>query len=506
MAFCASKSFARAAAPVCLLLLVSCTEQLPVGGALSDIGVLEGRITEAGVPVPAKISFFGASESPYSSEFAIQADSTGWYRAEMPLGRYSYSLSVDGVSGPWYSWQDTVTVGRAVRRWDLARGRARISLGLPSAFDQQAIGLRVDAPWVTSSHQTTAVAEAASFDLRLMKPADYTMKLNPDVTGESLYLPDNGNPTAAQTMRVGTDAVVEYAFDFRGRHASLTGRVISSPLLRGQDMRVEVMIGTDIRRALVTCGDDGAFRLDLLAPEPVRLRADHQDVERWFGGDSFSTATVYDLSPGVHLTDANLSSGGLRVRFEGPGDLVDNAGSMLILDDAGVEHLVPNTTSNPIVVENLRPGPIRLRVLGGCEGQPWLSQWYDGQATPEEATTPDIVAGQLTDVVVTLAGGGAISGTLAFNDDNPPWSVPASVHDTDGHRLCPGNVRFWGHSFSFRGLSDGEYLLAIYLGSTPWWYPGTWELVDAEPASIVDGGTVTGLVWRLPFPYGKASP
>lgn len=500
------RAAALAVLAACLGLLGSCTDETPAGNGLSDIGVIEGRVTECGLPVPATVTFRDGL-SPFSHiEVSVQADSSGWFHAELPLGLYGYFLSIDNVNGPRNIDADTVLVGRAIRRKDLARGRAQVGLSLPAVCEGGYCWLDLDARGIGFSRGAFVTDGALRFDLRLMPPAAYALRLDAGFVMGDVLVHTEANPALAESLRVVTDAVATLTHDFRGDYCSLSGRVTGTPNLRGDRVRISAVTANGRQRGSMTCEDDGTFRLDLITPEPLRLRAGVESIEQWFGGDSFENATVFDLQPGLHLDGINLTGGGLRVSFDGPGDLVRNEASVLVVEENGAEHLINNSSANPLVIENLRPGRVRLQVLGGCVRQRWQMQWYGGGASADEATWLDIVTGQLLDVSLTLATGGAITGTLVSTNNRDLYGMAVALHDLDGHRLCPNTLTMRDGQLDLPGIGDGDYLLGLYLSSTPWWYPGTWARSEAVPVSIVDGGTVSGLVWPLPFPYLKVAP
>lgn len=498
------RAIALAGVTACLVLAAACVEDTPTGGDRSEIGVIEGRITEAGLPIAAGISFSNNQGDWPDVRVTVVADSTGWYRAELPLGLYRRSISVDNANTPCCSSADTVLVGRTVRRRDFALGRARLTITLPPVYDDRYAWLRIESPGLGNSYGVTVRDGAATYDLRLLPPGDYTMRVNPDGRMEYVHVPSDDDPARPDTLRVGAEAVTERTIDFRARHASITGRVNGGALLRDGAVRVEAVGATRGPRGSVPCDVNGFYRLDLLLPEPVRLRSSCGALIRWFGGDTVGDATLHDLQPGDDLTAVNQSAGVLRVRFDGPGDLVENEALAFMREEDGTETVLDLSPQNPLVVGNLRPGRIQLFVAGGCAGQPWQPQWYDGAQGVEDATFLDIVDGQVTDVAMTLTAGGTISGTLSYTGD--PWSMSIALRGVDGGRICPTTVRPRNGKFELPGLPDGDYRLALYLGSSPWWYPGTWSLNEAALLSIVDGGTVSGLVWPLPFPYAKPAP
>ncbi len=210
--------------------------------------------------------------------------------------------------------------------------------------------------------------------------------------------------------------------------------------------------------------------------------------------------------PGANAEGVDFAGGGLSVGFAGPGVRIANAADLVLVDPDGQEFEVSNYSQNPLLIDNLRAGQWRLYTPGGCAGEPWQPQWWENAADLAHATPLNIVAGQVLDLTVTLVSGGSVSGTMVRRAGTGLWLLSISPCDLAGNPLCVPPATTWNESFELVGIPDGEYLLAIYLTPTPWWYPGTWERAEADTVRVVDGGDVTGLSWTLPFPYKGAAP
>ena len=504
------------ALPAALALLAAgCTEELPPVGSLSDIGVVEGRVTECGQPLAALIRFEGAEDGPLSATVVAQADSTGWYHAELPLGRYRYRLRYGNSLAPSNSSVDTVAVGRVVRRLDLARGRAQVTVSLPAEVESLAVEVnlqgsvrRVDGG--LASYYASAGGqledETATCDVRLLPPARYALTLDCQNGPWDIVIPQPGATTTPDTVRVGLDEVARFSFDFRPRYATLAGRVSGCPGLSPDSYVVELGSLNGVQIAHGSCRADGTYRLAILNPQPARLRVHHVYADLWYGGYDQYTADVIDLRQGARLAGYDLASGGLRLRFQGPGDRLDNAADLALIDPLGNSHQVYNYNQGDLLIGNLLPGDWRLQVLGGCGGEPWLPQWWQGAADQDSATPLTIVAGARLDLDLTLDAGGTIRGTFVRGSDEWFSSAEVAVHDLDGERLCWRTRGYVSDGFEFSGVADGTYLLGMYVNSLPWWYPGTWDRAQAQAVTVAGAGVVEGLAWRLPFPYKGARP
>jgi hypothetical protein len=313
----------------------------------------------------------------------------------------------------------------------------------------------------------------------------------------SYYLPGTHLIAEADSLHVGA-APVTYDVDTRSRHARLEGRVTGSWQTSGQSMEVRAYAPGQQRRGRAACDPDGSFRLDLIAPVFVRLSAVCGVVERWYGGASYATATWHELAPGQVTAGLEMREGGLRLRFEGPGLLVDNVGDVELVHPDGTRQLLYLSRENPALVPNLAAGDYRLYVMGACGRDPWVAQWYDGAAEEEGATTLTVVEGAFTDATIRQQAGGVLSGRFTGDPNLASASRHIRLYRGDGAPLCSGPAYFWDGTFSWPGLPDGEYLLGTTVFGSTWWFPGTWDAAAAGRITIIDGGTVAGLAWLVP--------
>jgi len=488
-----------------LLCLGACTGELADVGPLSDVGVVEGEVREAGLPVPAIVRFRDLHTEGLDVAVTVHADSTGWYRAALPLGDYLLTLSTP--EGPYYanSGKDTVRVGRAVRRLDIERGRARVAVRLPAVYDESRAWLNLWSP----SHRATQGVDTddglAEFDLRLVPPGAYTMRLRAGEGAIEFYLPGSYLISDADTLRVGTGDAF-YELDLCDRHVSVSGRITGSWRSQNLEMRACLDAAGERTPASVYCEADGSFRLDLLVPEPVKLFSECAYVKQWYGGNTEATATVFDLQPGDHLTGIDLTEGSLRLRFEGPADLLDNSAQFLLRSEDGVDLPLPWFEGNPTVVPNLSPGRYRLYIFGHCRGEPWQPQWYEGAVDEAGAQPVDIEAGGVRDVTVALLAGGSISGMFTRDGGLLPYGLGVTVRDRDGEPLCDRTAYMAEGQLRLVGLADGEYYLSVVFANATWWYPGTAVFAEATRLTIIDSGAVTGVVWPLPSPKQRSTP
>jgi hypothetical protein len=345
----------------------------------------------------------------------------------------------------------------------------------------------------------------AAFDLRLVPPGAYIMRLRANDETSEFYLPGTHQLSDADTLRVGTGETV-YELDLRDRHVSVSGHITGS--WQPQELRMKAsLVAADGRTPVgVSCEADGSYRLDLLVPEPVKLYTQCASVGQWYGGATEATATVFDLQPGDHLNGVDLTEGSLRLRLEGPADRLVNHAQFLLRREGGADLQLSWLDGNPTVVPNLSPGRYRLYLYGHCRGEPWQPQWYESAAREAGAQPVDIEAGGIRDVTVALLAGGSISGRFTRDGGLLPYGLNVMVYDRDGVTVCDRADYMAEGQLRLDGLADGEYYLSVVFAGAAWWYPGTAVFTEATRLTITDGGAVTGVVWPLPAPKRGATP
>ncbi len=497
---------ARTALPLLLALLVlsACMSDLPPSGPGSDIGVVEGRVRESGVGLPAQVEF-ACEDTPQYARLMVVADSTGWYRAELPTGLYQVRLYLDHVAGGRYVDTDTIVVGRCVRRRDIERTRGRVTVALPPEFEHQTVSLALVGRDCRSSAMATVTDGVAAFDLRLLPCAKYVMRFSPPFRSEPFYLPSTYVSAAADTLDA-THGPASHAFDLSASAARISGHVAAGQVRAGRLLYIEAVNALGRVVSYDWIEGEGNYDLWTFVPEPMRIDLRSGDVENWFGGGRWANATVFDLQPGQHVEDVDFNPGGISVRFVGPGDLVPAYHGLVLRREDGSELDLGRRYENPVVVPNLPPGSYRLYTAGTCDGDPWQSQWYPAVADSGDAVPVVVEAGSMNSVDMRLAAGGSIAGTFAGENASHWFTHAVTLQDADGRDLCGGSVYMYYGAFSFGGLPDGAYRLSLAWSGGRYWYPGTFDQAQATPLVISGGNAITGLVWMNPSKSAEAQP
>lgn len=497
-------SFAPILAGLLILSTVtSCTDDFPPFCPPYHVGAVEGYVREAGVGVAAEVRAVAQGGATSGSTFAVTtADSTGWYRLELPSGLYRLEASLPRLVSYSSDSRDTLRVAQGVHRFDLLRGRAEITIAMPAELEGLQHWLRLRGRGYGSSQLGGSPADGVvRFSFRLQRTGTYAMTLTADNMDQECYLPGTVDYRAADSLTVGADTVSRYAADFRALYASIGGRVTGSWQEAGRGApEVDALANPTVWIGRAYCLSDGSFTLHFLVPREVRLYTVLTGVQQWIGGNSLADARVFALQPGDRITDVTLVESGIGIRLEGPGDLLYYRTSVVVRNEAGEEFRPYSTSANPLAVCNLRPGRYYVHLDGRCDHQIWAPQWYGGADRWEDATPVDLGVGELRQIVVDLVEGGRIAGDLLTADGSRPEYSSILLLDADDEPVCEyGTTTIHDGAFDFPGLGDGDYRLAV--SDYPhdlWWWPGTYDPEAAEPITIVGQAAVSGLRWSLP--------
>ncbi len=175
----------------------------------------------------------------------------------------------------------------------------RINAFLDSGVDQGNLRIYVDA---------RAVDGQAVFFFPCVPAAQYRMHISASRTW--FWLPGSYVETEGARITVVADEETVYQGripDLAGIHGTVTGSWqqmnMYPPMLRLFD-------GDSTWIATGDGADDGTYQLWALAPLRGRLLITIEDHSRWHGGNSFDTATEFDLHPGDD-TEVNIVESGI---------------------------------------------------------------------------------------------------------------------------------------------------------------------------------------------------
>ncbi len=508
-----AKSALLLLALLALLALGSCTGEPEPDVALFEVGAVEGYVLVAGQGQAMDVTARLFMSDPYGWSDWIQArtqsDSTGWYRLELPTGRYLLDTQNSATGSTGDSRADTVQIDPSVLRHDLRRGLARVRVRVPPELEARYCYLDLENDTSYDARDSDRVEDGwAEFEIQALEPGSYVMQLFGPEIGDGIYLPGTLEAAAADTLVVGLEAAAVYEMDFTDTCATISGRVTGSwQVAPALSMRVAAFSSAAREVADADCDAEGRYVIVQLFPLDVRLRFSCNGTNRWYGGDSFETAAPFALQAGDRLTGVDAVEGGLEIWLDGPGDLAQRQVTVSLADSAGNLLMSTITWRNPVRIGNLEPGRYLLRLDGVCNRQSWAGQWFDGAASPADATPVDVVAGERRRLDVALAPGGSISGMAQGAGGADPGSLWVALCDDRGVPWCQSRSYADDGAFAFAGLADGDYYLNLELdGGVLWWYPGSYDFGGAVALGIVDHSAVTGLTWTLPAPAGGSLP
>ncbi len=501
-----SSAFIVAGALLALLFLGSCNSETPTMCPTTGVGVLEGYLRVTGQGLTARIEARDLEgPNPRNIVAATTTDSTGWYRLELPTGLYQLVVSPNSSSSSTSELYDTIRVLPRVFRFDLKRGRAEIRISMPDDQEGGRFSLRLRNPDLGSMNESARVEEGVLvFEFPALVPAVYTMDFDGGDLVDNYYLPGFDDSSDADNLEVDLDNAAVYEADFRDSYASISGSITGSWEISGPGLMPDMEVVSPDSQ-LVGRGQhnyDGTFTCGFLLPRTVLLRSEYRRVIQWIGGETFETARVFDLQPGDRITGVTVVESGIKVYLDGPGNLTLHRPVVTIRAASGEEFHPDSNFDNPFVISNLRSGRYYLYVEGYCENAIWASQWYGGAESFDGAVAIDLAEGELRQITMELVRGGRIEGNLLRSDGTRPRYVNYGLFDPAGEPECPGSYQWRSFDqgiFSFQGLGDGDYFLAVQTGGDEiWWYPGTRLFSEATPLAIENHTDLTEINWVLP--------
>ncbi len=491
-----------------LLLFAACQEDTCTPCPQYDVGRVEGYVLAAGQGMTMTVGarpLFGPQNGEVVVETTSGAD--GWFQLDLPSGEYRLEIDPHGGIHHSGSYRDTVHVGRGINRHDLLRGQAQVKVRVPD--DLEGREFRMDLPGTNDySGQVNAIVQNGllQFDFPLLWPGTYEMRMGA-THNSTFYLPTEPGVPGDGSLVVGTENTAIFEIDMSEVYASIEG-TISGSWQQAEGNYMKVILVTDDNQSLasVHCQEDGTFQCDVFVAQPVRLYSSCNQIEQWFGGDSFETAQVYDIQPGQRLTDISLVESGILLQLEGPGIQLNHDTEILLRDESGRTFTTPHQGAGPFLICNLMPGSYYLHVSGFCDGETWAPQWFGG-GDLSSAVPIDLMEGELREITMALEEGGRIEGQLLDPDSQPITDAYYQIQDESGEVLCRNWWSWMGGSMHFSGLPDGTFFVAAGVqGYAPYYYPGTTNFAEATPLVIADHIAVTDLQWTLPAEATEVSP
>ncbi len=492
------------------VLLAACDEGTYCPGYA--VGAVEGYVTSVGEGFAVKVEAEAVGgEFDGRRIMTTESDSTGWYRMDLPSGFYRIRTDLDDGYLPDSDPRDTVTVETGIRRIDLQRGRAVMTAVMPAFYEGKSFGVTFDGIEPGYAIESEVVIDGRlSYTAPLLMPGSYRIRLHNWSLDVEIWMPGVSVMSDGDIIEVTTESVVEYGIDFTESFASISGAVTGSWLetnLSRPKVHIHAMDYRELGNA--RCDEDGLYMCPLFMPQPVRLRVRLDGRDNWIGGESFETATVFDVQPGDSLTDVDLVESGIHVQVLESGGLeFDTAIIELYDQDLDQVHWVPASTDSRLIC-NLDPGRYYLYLNGSCTDQAWAAHWYGGTSDPATATPIDLASGVLDSLELDLAPGARIFGTVTDAEGAPVPLIDAGLYLGADMPLCTGYAQFRYFetgAFEFTGLGEGEYYAGLIHRGVIWWYPGTATFAAAWPVFVEDGAATEIVDWRLPPSEEKSAP
>ncbi len=271
---------------------------------------------------------------------------------------------------------------------------------------------------------------------------------------------------------------------------------------------------------------DGTYAISGLAPGSYRVAfsvpfgSDANYIAQYYGGTSWANASLVTVTEGVTKSGVNSAMhAGARI----VGEVVAAAGKAplesieaCVFATGGAGELVRCRQSGPdgkYLIAGLPSGSYEVRFAAGFgEVSPgefgrlnYVTQYFSGKAGKAEADPVTATAGLTTsEVDAEMEVGGAVAGLV---------TDAVSTEPVEGVEACPypaGSQSAEGCDFTDE---DGEYEIvglatgSYRIGFTPsfgdqvhalQYYDGKATLAAANPLSVVQGGTVSGVDAELP--------
>jgi hypothetical protein len=506
-----SYSILGVAAAVLLATLIGCEDDSTTGPDCGKEQIV-GRITAPALPVRANVIASRVRDplDPLGSsifEARVVTDSSGSYLLSVIPGRYIIQISVRGASGVsgWLrqgslsrSEPDTLVVeeGGDPVRADLTLGALHLELDTPANIEGESMQatLRGDATEYLYIHaDAQAIDGKAVFDFPFVPARTYTVGVHG--FDWAFLLPGTYSEAEGEeiTIQAGQETVHQAAFPaFATIHGSITGSWQQMDL---GTPTVSVYTTDSTRVGEADTDQYGGYRFWLLAPLHVRLLISINYYHRWYGGNSFATATEFDLEPGEDV-EANVVESGIAGELD-TGERGYAYDSIRLCDSSGSVIAESGTSGrvNLFRFANLLPGTYFIHIP---QGSTWIDHWYDHAGSFEQATPIEITReGQVVWIDPTLLNGANISGRLLDASGEPVLAALIYVSTAEDPSDDPNRRTFTGDGgeFDVIALADGAYKLGARTDSHGFiWYPSTAAWDSAAVITIANHESVTGIV------------
>lgn len=510
---------------------MACSDEgtmLPEELASPDRGI-HGEVMAGGQPVSAQMRAIDLSRPYDGSAIEMWTTSTGRYSLPLAPGRYRLAASVRGASYGTAEWvyaaagpvtryedADTLIVGEEGPgpRADFHFGALHLVVHMPQTWTSGIVTL---APWsqrtsTTDYWRTSMGFQAPSslleVDLPPAPPGTWAVRLSGGGGRASFWLPGGWDPAGADSIALTVDSVVVREYVLPERAATLRGSVTGSWQAMGLDEPAVVAFVNDSTSvASTTAAADGTWVLSMLGADRVRLAVSIEDDRRWIGGDSWSAATEFIVTPGTETVVPTEVESGLLVRLRGDLGWTTGSRTFTLIDGTGraIVRRAGGSRFDLASIPNLMPGTYLVHVRPDNPGHDvWAPQWFDG-ANDQGSATPVFVPGGGTVVPLTIVLG--VGGEIRGRAPGAGWAVYVTPAAADTVWGC-SNTQSLDAGFRVRGLADGSYKIGVarddedvpycdggghLRGDTrvAWYGSASWD--SATVVTIRDHGVVDGI-------------
>jgi hypothetical protein len=528
------------------LLLAGCDKDEATCRPEVPAGRIEGHVRCGGLPTSAQIVATRIPEGPQlKSVFQTKPDAEGFYALDLPEGRYTLVISVQGWQQTEYDYAaaglnygqsspDTLVISpeSSPLVLDFTLGRLVVDVGLSSNLDGESGEVRLHARTLEPSGEWRTYVDRGSAEIKDghvsmeipgIIPDQYRVELvlgyrqydcSCPYDGEHVWYPGVRDSTEASWISVGTDSTVALSVDLPTEPARIEGEITGA----WQDLGLLeppalALFSPDSLTIMGSrgVGYGGSFGVDIYLPGPVKLCVTQAGVEQWIGGPTFEEATTFQLEAGETISGVELVQCGLRLSIDAPVRDLESV-DVRFYDPVGLTLLATFSSdyeSDMVLgVPNLRPGDYLMHVSPRRPGTvAWRPQWYDRATSPEGAQPITLTAArEVLALPLLLEPGGVVRGTVLMDPDaRRDYYI---IVTPAGDRTPWGYSYAWdsGPAFAVLGLPDGDFKIGAYpIGANPsweWpgpapaatrWYPGGVAWDDAGVITIVDGGDIEGV-------------